>query len=75
MLKLIYYDDNEGYDTFSLANLRGIYECFTFLQGEGKVVICIINYKSSIIIFKCVGFRAHFDKIEHLIFDKLDFNT
>jgi hypothetical protein len=69
MFRILYFDDFFGYDIMELKDNKGIYDCMSFLHGESKLIICIVDYGSNIIIYKGNSFNRHRNLTDHFIFD------
>jgi hypothetical protein len=69
MYRLIYLNANHDYETFDAPSDIEANQQAEVLRGEGKEIICLVDYKRHAIFKKGENYVHHRDSIDYLIFD------
>jgi hypothetical protein len=67
MYRIIYFKDQTGYQTFDSDNYDVIAEAHMGLKKIGCKIICIVDYNASVVLNKCVDFKAHIPAVDRLL--------
>jgi hypothetical protein len=67
MYRIIYFKDQTGYQTFDSDDYDVIAAAHLDLKKVGYKIICIVDYKASVVLNKCVDFKAHIPAVDKLL--------
>lgn len=67
MYRIIYFNDQSGYQAFDSDNYDVIVEAHMGLKKMGSKIICIVDYSASVVLNKCIDFQAHIPAVDKLL--------
>jgi len=68
MFRTIYQEWNKGYSISNSLDYKNVPVTNTRLIDGNKKIICIVDFKYKVFLYKCEDYEAHRAKIEHHLF-------
>lgn len=67
MYSIIYLERQTGYRKFDSDDYDVIAEQHMKLKKHGCKIICIVDYHASVVLNKCIDFKAHVQAVDRLV--------